>query len=205
MASFAPWLPLIATLIAGTFALFQIKSNNITNARIEWLEDFKKILTDFLSECFILQFKVGLVRGIDETKDHKVSNEAANYLSELNKSFLDHLKSIEAKYNLIKLNLNPEENINKKLEKLLDDYINLLNELAMIKTTQDINAHMRKMDAYSDTIILLNRYIVKLEWEKTKRPYLLRKYYIKFGKGKKILSDDDGLTLLPERNVPAHS
>ena len=60
------WLPLLATLVAGIFALSQIRSNNITNARIQWLQNLKQVLTDFLSECLSLQLKEGLSKGINE-------------------------------------------------------------------------------------------------------------------------------------------
>jgi len=194
------WLPLIAAFVAGIFALFQIRSNNITNARIKWLENLRLLLTEFLSECTILQLKEGVSKGIYERGEKSNTPEnVLTYLNKLTESTIEHLKIIESKHDLIKLNLNPKELLHQKLEKLIDTYMELFNQIPVIKKLEEYNALTRKMGAHSDTIILLIRYIMKLEWEKTKRPYFNRGYYFKFGEGKKILSEAMALTLLPER------
>lgn len=194
------WLPLLATLVAGIFALSQIRSNNITNARIKWLENLKQVLTDFLSECFILQMKEGLSKGINERGEKaKIPETSMAYLNKINESTIEHLRIIESKHDLIKLNLNPKEDLHQKLETLLDNYMDLFNKIPAQKSTDEYNALLRKMSAHSDTIVLLIRYIMKLEWEKTKRPYLSRKWYMNFGKGRVTLHEALCLSLLPER------
>lgn len=50
-------LPLLVASLTGFIALYQIRSNNITNARIKWLENLKQVLTDFISESMIFQLK----------------------------------------------------------------------------------------------------------------------------------------------------
>jgi hypothetical protein len=192
------WLPLLVTTVAGIFALSQIRSNNITNSRIKWLENLKQVLTDFISESTILQLKEGVSKGIAVSSQIvKVSETTQAYLDKINESTLEHLKVIESKHNLIKLNLNPKESLHQKLEALLDDYMDLFNEIPTQKTLDNYNLLIRKMSAHSDTIILLIRYVMKLEWEKTKRPYLSRIFYMKYGKGKEILIEALNLNLLP--------
>jgi hypothetical protein len=194
------WLPLLATLIAGIFALFQIRSNNITNARIKWLENLRRIFTEFLSECMILQFEEGLAKQITaQDASTKVGDSTLAYLNKINESYLEHLKIIDSKYHLIKLNLNPKEDLHQKLESLLDNYMRLLNKIPTQKSVGDYYALLQKMSPHSDIIVLLIRYIIKLEWEKTKRSYLSRKWYMKFGNGKKILHEALCLNLLPEK------
>lgn len=92
-------------------------------------------------------------------------------MNTINESIIEHLKIIESKHNLIKLNLNPKENLHKKLETLLDEYMDLFNQIPTQKTIESYNLLTRKKSAHSDTIILLIRYVMKLEWEKTKRSY----------------------------------
>jgi hypothetical protein len=195
-----PWLPLLVTLVAGIFALFQIKSNNITNARLKWLDNLKQVLTDFLSECTILQLKEGVSKGIKEIGlENNISSTTLDYLKRLDESIIEHLKIIESKYSLIKLNLNPKEILHQKLEELLDDYMSLFNEIPEKKATKDYNALTRQMEAYSGTLVLLIRYIMKLEWEKTKRTYLSRMFYMNIGKGKTLIFEAVNLKLMPER------
>jgi hypothetical protein len=194
------WIPLIVAFTAGGFALRQIRSNNITNARIKWLDNLKQILTDFFSECAILQLKQGLIIGIDEQyQTSPMEDSIRSYYSRIAESTFEHLKLVSSKYDLIKFNLSPKEALHLKLEKLLDTYMELFNEMPKHKTTESYNALTRKMSAYSDTIVLLARYVMKIEWEKTKRHYISRIYFMKLARGRLLLKEALGLELLPER------
>lgn len=198
------WLPLIATLIAGIFALSQIRANNITNARIRWLENLKNLVTDFLAESKTLQLKRGVNKGIlNRGVGEKMPEAVTQSLNKINESVFDHLKLIEAKHDLIKLNLNPKETLHLKLEELLDAYMLYFNQIPAIEKSEDYDALLRKLDAYSDTLILMIRFIMKLEWEKTKRSFISRNWYMEFGKGKLLLSEALNLQILPERKAGA--
>lgn len=192
------WLPLLVATLAGFFALFQIRANNITNARIKWLENLKQVLTDFITESTIFQLKEGISKGIEQSNQNdKLPESTKLYLNKINESTIEHLKIIECKYNLIILNLNPKEKSHQKLENLLEQYMDMFNQIPAQKTLNNYNILMRKMSSHSDTIILLVRYVMKLEWEKTKRSYFSRIFYLKFGKGKKLLNEALNLNLLP--------
>ncbi|MBP4143236.1 hypothetical protein J3S90_15655 [Flavobacterium sp. P4023] len=196
------WLPLLVVTLAGIFALSQIRSNNITNARIKWLENLKQMLTDFIMESTVFQLKEGVSKGIEEIKQKdKISEDAKLFLNKINDSTFEHLKIIDCKYNLILLNLNPKEKLHQKLENLLEQYMNMFNQIPAQKNLNDYNILIRKMTPHSDTIILLVRYVMKLEWEKTKRSYFSRIFYLKFGKGKEILHEALNLKLLPIKEV----
>jgi hypothetical protein len=192
------WLPLLVVTVAGFFALSQIKSNNITNARIKWLENLKQVLTDFISESSSFQFKEGISIGISKNNPKAETSEyAQSFLNKITESTIDHLKIIESKHDLIKLNLNPKEILHQKLEILLDEYMEMFNQIPSQNKINDYTVLIRKMSAHSHTIILLARYIMKLEWEKTKRSYFSRIFYMKFGNGKNILHEALNLNLLP--------
>ncbi len=196
------WIPLLVVILAGIFALFQIRSNNITNARIKWLENLKQLVADFLSELTILQLKESMSKAINlRGETERIPQEAADFSSKLSQSIIDHLKFIELKHDLIKLNLNPKEILHKKLEYLLDSYMLLFNKIPSENIIENLTKLIRSLRAHSDTMILLVRYIMKLEWEKTKRSYFSRKWYMGFGKGKKILEEALNLSLLPERPI----
>lgn len=182
----------MATIISHNtswiFCIISIRSNNITNARIKWLENLKQVLTDFLSECKILLLKKGVNKGINEQRSKDYIPEAVvSVLNKINESTIEHLKIIESKHDLIKLNLNPKEALHLKLEALLDAYMVNFNQIPTTEKSEDYNALLRRLDAYSDTLVLLIRFIMKLEWEKTKRSFIYRKWYMEFGKGKALL------------------
>ena len=187
---FIQWLPILVVFIAGAFALHQIRSNNITNARIKWLENLKQIISDFFSECAILQLKWGLLQRIDEESKLTTTNQnIQSFYDKINDSIIDNLKIIESKHDLIKLNLNPKENLHLKFENILDIYMRIIDEIPSNKNLEKYEGLVKGLAAYSETLKLLIRYIMKLEWEKTKRSYLSKYCYMKFGKGKKILKE----------------
>jgi hypothetical protein len=197
---FMQWLPVIVAFLAGSFALHQIRSNNITNARIKWLENLKQLVTDFFSECAVLQMKEGVSRGINERREIDPTNEnAQSYYDRINESIIDHLKIIESKHDLIKLNLNPKEDLHLKFENILDNYMDFFNKIPKHKTPEEYKDLIRTMSSYSETLNLLTRYILKLEWEKTKRSFLSKEYYMKFGMGRKIKTEALELEILPKR------
>lgn len=190
-------LPLLAVFIAGSLALNQIRANNITNARIKWLENLKQLVSDFFSECTILILKEGVSDAINKRRELAPTDPTVQaYYDKINESIIDHLKIIESKHDLIKLNLNPKEDLHLKFEKLLDGYMDLLNKIPSLKSKPEFGELSKKMSLHSDTLILLSRFIIKLEWEKTKRSFFRRKYYLFFGKGRRILKEAKSLEII---------
>src|SRR4051812_4807353 len=178
--TFLQWLPLIIVFVAGSLALHQIRVNNITNARIKWLDNLKQLISEFFSEAATILLKEGLVVEIDRKRAEKkdLLNYVESFSDEMRKSIVGHLKVIGIKHNLILLNLNPKEEIHMKFEQLLEDYMKLFNDIPEKKYQQEsFEEIVEKMSAYSGTLTLLARFIMKLEWEKTKRSFISRKYY----------------------------
>lgn len=188
------WLPLIAVVITGFFALKQIRTNNITNARIKWLEVVKTLITDFFAESSILTIKKGVEKHINKMRSigHN-PNDAEAFAKEVGNDTLDHLKIIEIKYDLIKLNLNPKEDLHTNFEKILDIYMSKINQIP-IKEGEEYRQLSQEMSKCYDKLLLLARYIMKLEWEKTKRQTLSFAWYMRFGKGKSIRKEALAIT-----------
>lgn len=182
------FIPIFAVIIAGLFALFQIRSNNITNARLRWLENFKQLITDFIAEITSIQLKEGITKNISGTEFE------AQFFKDFNikmiESYLDHLKSIQNKLTLIKLNLNPKEELHLKLNDYITVHMNLFNSLPQNKSDEIKKTEIyKKLKDSENKLIYIIQRLVKLEWEKTKRPFILRQYYFYFGNGKKILNE----------------
>lgn len=93
------WLPLIISLIAGFFALKQIRINNITNARLKWLDGLKILVSDFFSEYFIFILRQEVEKGIDHIQSLGKTNQKADFfLEKIPENTLGHLKIISAKH-----------------------------------------------------------------------------------------------------------
>ena len=90
------WLPLIVAILTGIFALSQVRSNNITNARIKWLENLKQVLTDFISECAIYQIKEGVSKGIEQSCQNTNVNENIKDFSHFNFLITENAEKVMA-------------------------------------------------------------------------------------------------------------
>lgn len=180
------WLPLIGVIIAGSFAIAQIRLNNITNSRIKWLDGLKALIADFNSEVFRLSLNKSVVKRIDSLKEQGYSsNLADDFASTVNNGLVKQLKVIQYKFYMIRLNLNPKEDLHIALTEVIDYLMDLINQIP--KTTNEQHPELvEKMTACSDRIVLIARLIFKLEWEKLKRNWLFRKLYLNFGAGESI-------------------
>lgn len=184
------WLPL-AAIVTGFFALKQIRSNNITNARIKWLDNLKTLIADFFAECDTLTYKEVASFGVNERRKLDPKNETAQKLhDDLSLELIDALRIIAIKHDLIKLNLNPKEPLHIKFEKLLDGYMGIFNTIPKTKKdSEDFKMIARNLNKHSEVLLLLARFICKLEWEKTKRGFLSRAWFFKIGKGNQLLRE----------------
>jgi len=190
-------------LLGGFFALTQIRANNITNARIKWFESLRTLLTEFFTASFDLQMKEGVYSGIEERRHLvPITQSTENYLQSIKESSIERLTAFEHKYNLLLLQLNPKEPLHIKLEKLITEYTHLHNKIPSSRSQIDFIKLSRTLEAYSDTILLLSRFMLKIEWDKTKRNGLQRWYYMKIGKGRKLLREAINMPLKPERTGP---
>ena len=75
MIQYSQWFPIFFVFIAGFFALHQIRSNNITNARIKWLDNLKLSVADFFSEATGLLMKEGVARAINLRRQNEPNKE----------------------------------------------------------------------------------------------------------------------------------
>ncbi len=182
------WVPVLVVFIAGFFALYQIKTNNITNARLKWLEGLKLLIAEFFSEVTDLMLKDALSRAIDLRRQDDPKNEKNNLdYEKLNFEIAGKLHIINLKHDLIKLNLNLKEPLHQRFESELDKYMDLFNNLMAVKGN-DYSQLLKDSSSKQDLLMLISRHIIKLEWEKTKRTRLGNWWYIK-RKGNKLTKE----------------
>jgi len=195
MIQYSQWLPIFVVFIAGFFALHQIRSNNITNARIKWLDNLKLSVADFFSEATGLLMKEGVARAINLRRQNEPNKEQHQLdYDKMNHSVMEHLQAIELKYSLLKLNLNPKEKLHVNFEKLLESFMDLINKIPDI-SDNEFRSLLHEITICNSKLIEISRYVIKLEWERTKRSYLSRLYYKNLGKGRKLMNEGIDITL----------
>lgn len=148
LALLKPFIPIITAFIAvfGVFcaayiSLIQVKKNNVIAARIKWLQDLKKNVSNFITDSYTI------MQNID------VKNKRIN----LNNNYL-----------LIKLNLNHDEDLHNILVKNLDLLLKEIDNFIKNSTEENEKKLISEIEVLSKKVIDISAAILKVEWEVTK-------------------------------------
>lgn len=134
--------------------LAQIRSNNISKARIEWIESLRPILSDL----FVNTFEAW--HNLKQLLDAKTKN---NQQATINffKTYETLAFKIQSQKNQVELYLNPANETHQKLIQSMEEYIN-----AFLDANNTIpDADMYKL---SGAVIDNSRAVLKAAWEKAK-------------------------------------
>lgn len=133
--------------------LTQVRANNISQARINWMQDFRNEITNFNGEVAIINFYLQDV--IDLLK-----NDQDKEAKDLYNNQIERIKTARKYAYKVKLFLNVAEKNHKKLEELIDKYIEeALENPSSVKS--DFNN-------ISNEILIVSRKILKEVWEQAK-------------------------------------
>lgn len=167
-------ITIFIALIAGFIALYQMKLNLISSARIRWIEDLKTALSDLypavLNTAVTSENHKAAKEKNNETNTVQHNNgtsanqtdkdnNATQYYSE----YIGHLSAFNALSNKIKMQLNSNEIEHKIIEDIIDkidmklDYKNIDNI-----SLHDIESDLKQIVTYS-------KIVFKKEWKKSKR------------------------------------
>ncbi len=146
-------ITILIALIAGSVALFQVKSNIISSARIKWIES----LRTSISELYETSLATALIQ-----VNRKMTNENSD--ENYNKYVNAHSKFFILS-NKIKMQLNLKEDEHKQLENLIDKVELLLDPKNKDSIDQDI------VESELKEIVKISRKIFKKEWNKSKRVF----------------------------------
>lgn len=146
--NYAIIVPIIAALIASVAALiaayFNWKQNRklryintITASRIQWIDKIRSDIAEFCSKCW--QLSVGY--------NHMSKEESIEL-----KANIDRLKAV------INLQLNPKEELSKRIIDRLDEIFGLIHNI-------DFNSFLSNIQY----LVEESQVLLKIEWEKAKK------------------------------------
>ncbi len=152
-AAFAVFL----ALLGGLVALFQVKANVISEARIKWVEEFKKNIADYISttNSMIFNFR--------EFEDLKNGDHRRDYHTK----YMDLSHKTQSLYAQIEMNLN-------RNEQLYEDIYQILNRIETLTSIDNLGS-VSELENYE---ILHNEFsnltkatqkAMKVEWDKSKK------------------------------------
>lgn len=133
--------------------LAQVRANNISQARINWMQDLRNEITNFNGEVALINFYLKDVIDLNE-KGNKGQAE------KLYNDQVERIKNARQYAFKIKLFLHTKEANHKKLEDLIDKYYE--------EALQDYSSVKSDFNEISDEILKVSRVILKEVWEQAK-------------------------------------
>lgn len=155
---------IIAIFISGMIALYQVKLNVITKARVEWIESLRETLCEYFKEVLTARIifidMLGDSNGKDEERNEEILNE--DY-----PKFRDAKLKVEKLATKIRLYLDNKKEKHVEIENTMNKIDTYLNNSNMTELKYNI------LKADIDHIILLSREIIDEEWAwaKSKNPF----------------------------------
>jgi len=123
-ALLAAFAAIIVAIIGAYFALKNIKTNNVINARINWLNQLKGYIADFISKQFTLLRITDELSTLTTAQLDPKETEVDNLNKRIMTKF-DEYHYLTSELNkiqtLIFLNLNSDEKLHAKLETVVKD------------------------------------------------------------------------------------
>lgn len=152
-------------LLAALIALYQIKSNVISSARIKWIQNLTDAISDYSAEISKASTIISnmSIRILESNEDGKKINQIMDLYDSYYDDYFKSSIEIEKISNRIILHLNSEEGNHKKIENLL---LKLSKEIH-IKDFTKLNSEEIEKDLKE--VIILSKLIFKEEWEKSKK------------------------------------
>ncbi len=152
------FVTIIIALIAGFLALYQMKANIISSARIRWIED----LRDTLSKLYPATLDI-----LNSFENHKLQAKHNN-IEKANESYLEYTKNMttfNALSNKVRMQLNSNEPDHKAIENILDEIDSKIHQDNIFNITGE------ELEMYLKKIVVHSKVIFKEEWEKSKKIY----------------------------------
>lgn len=136
----------------SNMTLVQVRANNISQARINWIQDLRNVTSEFVGEMTILNFYLREVVDLYGRGDEKESERLYNIQ-------IERIKKVRESAFKIRLLLNQEKN-HLALENLINTYIS-----AALEGYKSGHVEMEEVSA---EILNVSRRILKEAWEQAK-------------------------------------
>lgn len=152
------YLPLIIVIIAGFFALIQVRLNHIANYRLKWIEGFRNAISTLISETN--DYTVTLTKIV---MDGRKENNTKNIEPDLIR-FQNALKNTVKYLNEVLLFLDPHDIKQKEIINVIDTI-----ELACKDTSPKIEDYTKSVGKHFDKLINLSQIEISRQWKKTRK------------------------------------
>lgn len=176
---------IVAAIIAGLSAMWQIKSNKITSARLEWLQNLKSLISSYIKSSVIISKYLAQIESMNEimkeAENKSMNPEGDKEIDKILRTRItaDRIVAVEKlieSHSLIILNLNPKEDAHNRFVILLNNHLNRVNWLSANAPTNETkslwDSQYESYNQHQTALLNFSQLILKLEWEKAKRNWI---------------------------------
>lgn len=146
---------------SSRIALAQVKENNISSARIQWIQELRPLLANLISNASLFSSSsLELKNYFDKSKESDLTKSEKEELVKLHHGTMEKLDLIQLDYNQIKLFLNKDEKAHKDLDTVIHNYIMMAGAKSLGKEIE--------IEVNEDQLIDKSRTVLKNAWEQAK-------------------------------------
>lgn len=156
---FTNLITIALALIAATIALYQVKLNIISSARINWIENLRATISEYCAEAE--KITIILINMKDEGIDDDVDNSLEKWYPEYSAS-ADRYHSLAVK---LRLYLNIKEVNHLEIE----TNVNAITYILEKKSIAEIKKN--EVENHLNSILNASRLIFKQEWDRSKHVF----------------------------------
>ncbi len=167
-------IPVLIALIGAYFAIYQLKLNAITQARIKWIENVRDLLSSLIYIVNIIGTEYSdMDEELNENEKVLSDEDFDKYEKELEKRVEEkikiHIHEGDRKLFQLKLYLNKSHIDHLELIRLLDEFID--------KSWEEEEGLIKECNGLEDKIVDISRKIIQEEWNKVYKANKLNPLY----------------------------
>ena len=153
------YTPLFVVIIAGIFAVIQVRLNHNSNYRLKWIEGFRNSISTLI--CETNDYTVTLTKIIMDERKNKANEEGSK--DDMIR-FQNAIKNTTKYLNEVLLFLDPKDKKHQEIIKYID-----LIEYACKDSSPKVEDFTKSVGQHFDKLINLSQIEISRQWKKSRK------------------------------------
>lgn len=153
------YLPLFIVIVAGLFAIIQVRLNHNANYRLKWIEGFRNSISTLI--CEANDYSVTLTKIIMDGRKENTNNKTSE--ADMIR-FQNAIKNTTKYLNAVLLFLNPKD---KKHQTIIECINNL--ESACKDSSPKVENFTKSVGKHFDSLVILSQEEISRQWNKSQK------------------------------------
>ncbi len=151
------YLPLFIVIVAGIFAIIQVRLNHNANYRLKWIEGFRNSISTLI--CEANDYSVTLTKIIMDGRKENTKTSEADMIR-----FQNAIRNTTKYLNEVLLFLNPKD---KKHQTIIECINNL--ESACKDSSPEVGNFTKSVGKHFERLVILSQEEISRQWNKSQK------------------------------------